>query len=111
MTMKAKELGMENTNFTNSSGINDPDNYSTVRDILKMSNYLIKEHPEYYKLFSETEFTWDRTGGDPITQGNRNPLLYKNLGADGIKTGYLACLLYTSPSPRDGLLSRMPSSA
>ncbi len=98
MTMKAKELGMENTNFTNSSGINDPDNYSTVRDILKMSNYLIKEHPEYYKLFSETEFTWDRTGGDPITQGNRNPLLYKNLGADGIKTGYLAVEKYSLAS-------------
>ena len=98
MTMKAKELGMENTNFTNSSGINDPDNYSTVRDILIMSNYLIKEHPEYYELFSETEFTWDRTGGDPITQGNRNPLLYKNLGADGIKTGYLAVEKYSLAS-------------
>ena len=98
MTMKAKELGMENTNFTNSSGINDPDNYSTVRDILIMSNFLIKEHPEYYKLFSETEFTWDRTGGDPITQGNRNPLLYKNLGADGIKTGYLAVEKYSLAS-------------
>ncbi len=98
MTMKAKELGMENTNFTNSSGINDPDNYSTVRDILKMSNYLIKEHPEYYELFSETEFTWDRTGGDPITQGNRNPLLYKNIGADGIKTGYLAVEKYSLAS-------------
>ena len=98
MTMKAKELGMENTNFTNSSGINDPDNYSTVRDILVMSNYLIKEHPEYYRLFSETEFTWDRTGGDPITQGNRNPLLYKNLGADGIKTGYLAVEKYSLAS-------------
>ncbi len=98
MTMKAKELGMENTNFTNSSGINDPDNYSTVRDILIMSNYLIKEHPEYYQLFSETEFTWDRTGGDPITQGNRNPLLYKNLGADGIKTGYLAVEKYSLAS-------------
>ena len=98
LTMKAKELGMENTNFTNSSGINDPDNYSTVRDILIMSNYLIKEHPEYYKLFSETEFTWDRTGGDPITQGNRNPLLYKNLGADGIKTGYLAVEKYSLAS-------------
>ncbi len=98
MTMKAKELGMENTNFTNSSGINDPDNYSTVRDILIMSNYLIKEYPEYYKLFSETEFTWDRTGGDPITQGNRNPLLYKNLGADGIKTGYLAVEKYSLAS-------------
>ena len=98
MTKKAKELGMENTNFTNSSGINDPDNYSTVRDILVMSNYLIMEHPEYYKLFSETEFTWDRTGGDPITQGNRNPLLYKNLGADGIKTGYLAVEKYSLAS-------------
>ena len=98
MTMKAKELGMKNTNFTNSSGINDPDNYSTVRDILIMSNYLIKEHPEYYQLFSEKEFTWDRTGGDPITQGNRNPLLYKNLGADGIKTGYLAVEKYSLAS-------------
>ena len=98
MTMKAKELGMENTNFANSSGINDPDNYSTVRDILTMSNYLIREHPDYYEWFSEKEFTWDRTGGDPITQGNRNPLLYKNIGADGIKTGYLAVERYSLAS-------------
>ena len=98
MTSKAKELGMENTNFANSSGINDPDNYSTVRDILKMSNYLIKEHPKYYEWFAEKEFTWDRTGGDPITQGNRNPLLYKNIGADGIKTGYLAVEKYSLAS-------------
>ena len=98
MTSKAKELGMENTNFANSSGINDPDNYSTVRDILTMSRYLIKEHPEYYKWFKEKEFTWDRTGGDPITQGNRNPLLYKSLGADGIKTGYLAVERYSLAS-------------
>ena len=101
MTAKAKELGMENTNFSNSSGINDPDNYSTVRDILKMSRYLIKEHPEFYKMFAEKEFTWDRTGGDPITQGNRNPLLYKNLGADGIKTGYLAVEKYSLASSID----------
>ncbi len=98
MTSKAKEIGMENTNFANSSGINDPDNYSTVRDIMIMSNYLIKEYPEYYKWFSELEFTWDRTGGDPITQGNRNPLLYKNMGADGIKTGYLAVERYSLAS-------------
>ena len=98
MTAKAKELGMENTNFANSSGINDPDNNSTVRDILIMSTYLIKTHPEYYKWFSEKEFTWDRTGGDPITQGNRNPLLYKNIGADGIKTGYLAVEKYSLAS-------------
>jgi D-alanyl-D-alanine carboxypeptidase (penicillin-binding protein 5/6) len=98
MTAKAKEIGMENTNFANSSGINHPENYSTVRDILKMSKYLIKNHPEFYKLFSEKKFTWDRTGGDPITQGNRNPLLYKNLGADGIKTGYLAVEKYSLAS-------------
>ena len=59
---------------------------------------LIKKHPEYYKWFAEKEFTWDRTGGDPITQGNRNPLLYKNLGADGIKTGYLAVEKYSLAS-------------
>jgi serine-type D-Ala-D-Ala carboxypeptidase (penicillin-binding protein 5/6) len=98
MTSKAKELGMNNTNFANSSGINDPDNYSTVRDILKMSRYLIKEHPEFYKWFSRKEFTWNRTGGDPITQGNRNPLLYKNIGVDGIKTGYLAVEKYSLAS-------------
>ncbi len=98
MTSKAKEIGMNNTNFANSSGINDPDNYSTVRDIMIMSNYLIKNHPEYYEWFKEKEFTWDRTGGDPITQGNRNPLLYKNIGADGIKTGYLAVERYSLAS-------------
>ena len=98
MTSKAKEIGMENTNFSNSSGINDPDNYSTVRDILIMSNYLIKNYPEFYEMYKEKEFTWDRTGGDPITQGNRNPLLYKNFGADGIKTGYLAVEKYSLAS-------------
>jgi D-alanyl-D-alanine carboxypeptidase (penicillin-binding protein 5/6) len=98
MTSKAKEIGMDNTNFANSSGINDPNNYSTVRDILKMSHYLIKEHPEFYEWFSIKEFTWNRTGGDPITQGNRNPLLYKNLGVDGIKTGYLAVERYSLAS-------------
>ena len=98
MTSKAQEIGMSNTNFANSSGINDPDNYSTVNDIMIMSHYLIKNYPEYYEWFSEKEFTWDRTGGDPITQGNRNPLLYKNMGADGIKTGYLAVEKYSLAS-------------
>ena len=101
MTAKAKEIGMDNTNFANSSGINSPENYSTVRDILKMSSYLIKKHPKFYQMFSEKKFTWDRTGGDPITQGNRNPLLYKNLGADGIKTGYLAVEKYSLASSID----------
>ena len=98
MTAKAKEIGMDNTNFANSSGINNTENVSTVRDIMIMSRYLIKEFPEEYKYFAEKEFTWDRTGGDPITQGNRNPLLYKSLGADGIKTGYLAVEKYSLAS-------------
>ena len=98
MNEKATELGMTNTNFNNSSGINDPENYSTVRDILIMSKYLIDNYPEYYSYYKETTFTWDRTGGDPITQGNRNPLLYKNIGADGIKTGFLAIEKYSLAS-------------
>jgi len=95
MTAKAKEIGMTNTNFSNSSGIDHINNYSTVRDILIMSNYLIRNFPENYKYYAEKEFTWDRTGGDPIKQGNRNPLLYKNIGADGIKTGHLAVAKYS----------------
>ena len=63
-----------------------------------MSDYLIRNFPGYYEYFKELEFTWDRTGGDPITQGNRNPLLYKNIGADGIKTGYLAVEKYSLAS-------------
>ena len=98
MNEKASEIGMTNTNFTNSSGINDPDNVSTVRDIAVMSKYLIKNYPIYYELFKEKTFTWDRTGGDPIKQGNRNPLLYKNVGVDGIKTGYLAVEKYSLAS-------------
>ena len=98
MNEKSEEIGLENTNFSNSSGINDPYNYSTARDILKMSRYMIEYYPEYYSYFKETTFTWDRTGGDPITQGNRNPLLYKDVGADGIKTGYLAVEKYSLAS-------------
>ena len=98
MNEKAEEIGLENTNFDNSSGINNVNNYSTVRDILKMSRYMISNYPEYYTYFKETSFTWDRTGGDPITQGNRNPLLYKNIGADGIKTGFLTVEKYSLAS-------------
>ena len=98
MTAKAKEIGMENTNFANSSGIVNKNNYSTVKDILIMSRYLIKNYPKFYQYFAEKKFTWDRTGGDPITQGNRNPLLYKNIGVDGIKTGYLAAEKYSLAS-------------
>ena len=98
MTTKAQEIGMMNTNFSNASGINHPDNYSTVRDILIMSRYLIENYPKYYEYYKDKEFTWDRTGGDPITQGNRNPLLYKKMGVDGIKTGYLAVEKYSLAS-------------
>ena len=98
MNEKAGEIGMTSTNFTNSSGINDPDNISTVRDIAIMSKYLIENYPVYYELFKEKTFTWDRTGGEPIKQGNRNPLLYKNIGADGVKTGYLAVEKYSLAS-------------
>ena len=98
MNEKAIEIGMTSSNFTNSSGINDPDNFSTVRDIAIMSKYLIENYPIYYELFKEKTFTWDRTGGDPIKQGNRNPLLYKNVGVDGVKTGYLAVEKYSLAS-------------
>ena len=98
MNEKAEEIGLTNTSFSNTSGINDPDNYSTARDILIMSRYMIQNYPEYYSYFKDTTFTWDRTGGDPITQGNRNPLLYKNIGVDGIKTGFLTVEKYSLAS-------------
>jgi D-alanyl-D-alanine carboxypeptidase (penicillin-binding protein 5/6) len=98
MNEKAEEIGMTATNFANTSGINDPDNYSTVRDIALMSKYLIKNYPYYYEYFKEKEFTWERTGGNPITQGNRNTLLYKNIGVDGIKTGHLVVEEYSLAS-------------
>ena len=98
MNEKAIEIGMTSTNFTNSSGINDPDNISTVKDIALMSKYLIQNYPDFYEMFKEKTFTWDRTGGEPIKQGNRNPLLYKNVGVDGVKTGYLAVEKYSLAS-------------
>ena len=98
MNEKAGEIGMSSTNFSNSSGINDPDNYSTVGDIALMSKHLISNYPKFYEWYKEKNFTWDRTGGEPITQGNRNPLLYKKVGVDGIKTGYLAVEKYSLAS-------------
>ena len=77
--MKKLRNRNESTNFSNSSGINSPDNYSTVRDIALMSKYLIKNYPDFYKIYAEKTFTWDRTGGDPIKQGNRNPFCIKKL--------------------------------
>jgi len=99
MTAKAIEIGMESTNFSNSTGLNDADNYSTVRDILIMSNYLIANYPNFYKYFKIKKFTWDRTGLEPITQPNTNlPLLNKNKYVDGIKTGFLSYEKYSLAS-------------
>ena len=98
MNEKAEEIGMTSSNFTNASGINDPNNVSTVRDIALMTKHLIENYPNFYQMFKEKTFTWDRTGGYPIKQGNRNPLLYKNVGVDGVKTGYLAVEKYSLAS-------------
>ena len=85
MNEMADEIGLNNTNFSNSTGMHSVKNYSTVSDIAKMSQYLINNYPEYYHLFSETEFEWSG-----IKQSNRNPMLYKDMGADGLKTGHLS---------------------
>jgi D-alanyl-D-alanine carboxypeptidase (penicillin-binding protein 5/6) len=85
MNDMANDIGLKNTNFANSTGMHNVKNYSTVSDIAKMSQYLINQYPEFYHLFSETEFEWSG-----ISQKNRNPLLYKDIGADGLKTGYLS---------------------
>jgi D-alanyl-D-alanine carboxypeptidase (penicillin-binding protein 5/6) len=74
---------MDNSHFMNSNGWPDPNHYSTARDLAKMGIYLIKNYPEDYKYYSEIEFVYNN-----IKQGNRNPLLYKTIGADGIKTGH-----------------------
>ena len=100
MTAKAKEIGMNNTNFSNSTGLNAPDNVSTVSDILIMSNYLIKNYPEFYHYFKIKEFTWNRTdlNNTAITQPNTNNLLMKNKLVDGIKTGFLSYEKYSLAS-------------
>jgi len=85
MTDRGIEIGLKNTNFTNSTGMHNSKNYSTVYDLALLSQYLINEFPEYYHLFGETEFEWSG-----IKQNNRNPLLYKNMGVDGLKTGHLS---------------------
>ena len=89
MNSMAKKMNLSNTKFANSSGLYDENNFSTVEDIAKMSIYLINNYPKLYKYYAEQKFTWDRTGGAPITQGNRNPILYKDMGSDGLKTGHL----------------------
>ena len=89
MNSMAKKIGLPNTKFSNSSGLFNENNYSTAEDIAKMSIYLINNFPKLYEYYKIKKFKWDRTGGAPITQGNRNPILYKDMGGDGLKTGHL----------------------
>ena len=83
MNQKAEELGMVNSHFMNASGWPDPEHYSTARDLAILAKAMVRDFPDHYKYYSETEFTYHN-----IKQGNRNPLLYKNMGADGMKTGH-----------------------
>ena len=83
MTQRARELGMPRSTFANSNGLPDPGNRMTVRELARLSRYIIQTYPDFYKLFGEKEFTWNK-----IRQQNRNPLLNSLEGADGLKTGY-----------------------
>ncbi len=83
MTAKAKELGMTGTQFRNASGWPDDEHYTTARDLVTLASAIISNFPEYYHFYSETEFTYSG-----ITQRNRNPVLYQNVDADGLKTGH-----------------------
>jgi serine-type D-Ala-D-Ala carboxypeptidase (penicillin-binding protein 5/6) len=83
MTKRARELGLTQSTFGNSNGLPDPTNKMTVRELAMLARYVILTYPEFYKLFGEKEFTWNK-----IRQQNRNPLLNSMEGADGLKTGY-----------------------
>ena len=79
----AKQIGLNGSNFTNSTGLPDPDQYSTARDLATLARYIIQTFPEFYPIFSEPEFTWNK-----IRQLNRNSLLETGIGVDGLKTGH-----------------------
>lgn len=83
ITAQAKDMGMINSNFMNASGWPDPDHYSTARDLAILAERLITDFPEYYHYYGIEEFEYSG-----IKQANRNPLIYRNIGADGIKTGH-----------------------
>jgi D-alanyl-D-alanine carboxypeptidase (penicillin-binding protein 5/6) len=84
MNQRATELGMTGSQFRNASGLHDPDQYVTARDLATLAAHIIRTYPDYYKIFSEPEFTWNE-----IRQRNRNPLLDANIGVDGLKTGFI----------------------
>ncbi len=83
MNRQAEEIGLTGSHFMNSTGLPDPDHYMTAADIARLASLLITEHPDYYKWYSQKEFTYNK-----ITQYNRNKLLWRNTGVDGVKTGY-----------------------
>src|SRR5712672_2304040 len=83
MTKRARELGLTQSTFANSNGLPDPGNKMTVRELAKLARYVVQTYPDFYKLFGEREFTWNK-----IRQQNRNPLLTSLEGADGLKTGF-----------------------
>ncbi|KAA0071415.1 D-alanyl-D-alanine carboxypeptidase family protein [Tardiphaga sp. P9-11] len=83
MTARARELGMSKSTFANSNGLPDPGNKMTVRELGLLARHIVRTYPDFYKLFGEREFTWNK-----IRQQNRNPLLATLDGADGFKTGY-----------------------
>ena len=83
MTKRARELGLTQSTFANSNGLPDPANKMSVRELGRLARHIILTYPDYYKLFGEKEFTWNK-----IRQTNRNPLLNAMPGADGLKTGY-----------------------
>ena len=83
MNKLAREIGMTNSNFVNATGLPDPDQYASARDLGNLARYLIREFPEYYGYFSEPEFTWNG-----IRQENRNSLVEMGIGVDGLKTGH-----------------------
>ncbi|MFC7400195.1 D-alanyl-D-alanine carboxypeptidase family protein [Chelatococcus sp. GCM10030263] len=84
MNDRAREIGLKDSVFVNSTGLEGPGQHTTARDLAILSAHLIRTYPDLYRYFGEAEFTWNK-----IRQRNRNPLLTKNIGADGIKTGYL----------------------
>ena len=99
MNAMAKTLGMTNSHFVTSNGLPDAEHYSTARDLAILAERMINDFPQYYRFESEREFTWNK-----IKQGNRNPLLYRDMGVDGIKTGHTDAGGYglTASGVRDG---------
>jgi D-alanyl-D-alanine carboxypeptidase (penicillin-binding protein 5/6) len=83
MNGRAREIGLTKSNFTNPTGLPDPDQRVTVRELAKLAQHIIEAYPEYYRWYGEREFTWNK-----IRQQNRNPLLAMSIGADGMKTGF-----------------------